>query len=72
MYLEEENERFKYDLLMMVFSNVEGKGSRFLFTGKLSKQIESVFENPENEDEYLEGFVSRKKQIIPKIASLLK
>lgn len=71
-YLEEENERFKYDLLMMVFSNVEGKGSRFLYTGKLSKQIDSAFQNPENPDEYLAGFVSRKKQIIPKIASLLK
>lgn len=70
-FLEDENERFKYDLLMMVFSNVEGKGSKFLFTGKLSSMIESEFANPDN-DNFLAGFVSRKKQIIPKIASLLK
>lgn len=72
VFLEEENERFKYDLLMMAFSNVEGKGSRFLFTGKLSKQIADTFENPKDADEYLVGFVSRKKQIIPRIAALLK
>lgn len=70
-YLEEENERFKYDLLMMVFSNVEGKGSKFLFTGKISSTIATYFRNNEK-DNFLEGFVSRKKQIIPKIASLLK
>lgn len=72
VFLEEENKRYKYDLLMMVFSNVEGKGSRFLFTGKLSNQVQSAFENPENKDAYLAGFVSRKKQILPRIASLLK
>lgn len=72
VYLEEENARFKYDLLMMVFSNVEGKGSRFLFTGRLSNQIKDTFANPENDDDYLAGFVSRKKQIIPRIAALLK
>lgn len=70
-FLEEENERFKYDLLMMVFSNVEGKGSKFLFTGKLTSIIASSFRNTE-EDNFMVGFVSRKKQIIPKIASLLK
>lgn len=71
-YLEEENKRFKYDLLMMVFSNVEGKGSKFLFTGKLSSTIASTFGNTMNDDNYLAGFVSRKKQIIPRIATLLK
>lgn len=70
-FLEAENERFRYDLLMMVFSNVEGQGSKFLFTGKLSSTIATVFSNPE-ESNFLEGYVSRKKQIIPKIASLLK
>lgn len=71
-FLEDENERFRYDLLMMVFSNVEGKGSKFLFTGKLSSTIATAFSNPKEGNNFLEGFVSRKKQIIPKIASLLK
>ncbi len=71
-FLDTENQRFKYDLLMMVFSNVEGKGSKFVFSGKLSNIIEKDFTNPSDTDGYLAGFVSRKKQIIPKIASLLK
>ena len=61
----------KYDLLMMVFSNVEGNGSKFLFTGKLSDTIAPFFKH-EDESNFIAGMVSRKKQIIPKIASLLK
>ncbi len=71
-YLVSENERFKYDLLMMAFSNVEGKGSKFLFSGKLASTIDIEFRNTSNSDDYIAGFISRKKQIIPKIASLLK
>ncbi len=71
-FLEVENNRFKYDLLMMVFSNVEGKGSKFMFTGKLSSVIEEEFTNDTDNDDYLAGLLSRKKQIIPKIATLLK
>lgn len=72
-YLKRENGRGKgkYDLLMMVFSNVEGNGSKFLFTGKLSDTIAPFFKH-EDESNFIAGMVSRKKQIIPKIASLLK
>ena len=71
-FLEQENEILKYDLLMMAFSNVEGKGSKFIYAGKLSNAISSSFMNDAADTNYMEGLVSRKKQIIPKIASLLK
>lgn len=73
-FLKKENGRGKgkYDLLMMVFTNVEGNGSKFLFTGKLADVVSPFFHNDETDDIYVPGFVSRKKQIIPKIASLVK
>ncbi|TDW20782.1 manganese-dependent inorganic pyrophosphatase [Breznakia blatticola] len=71
-FLDQENEILKYDLLMMAFSNVEGKGSKFMYTGKLSNAIDTAFMIGHEEGGYMEGLVSRKKQIVPKIAQLLK
>lgn len=71
-FLKQENEILKYDLLMMAFSNVEGSGSKFVYAGKLAPTIKSSFLKETSEENYMEGMVSRKKQIIPKIASLLK
>ncbi|MDF9823668.1 manganese-dependent inorganic pyrophosphatase [Breznakia sp. PF5-3] len=71
-FLEQENEVLKYDLLMMAFSNVEGKGSKFVYAGKLSHAIKSSFFEEAEDENFMKGLVSRKKQIIPKIASLLK
>lgn len=70
-FMETENKRFKYDLLMMVFTNVNGEGSEFIFTGKISDLIEKEFAR-NSETGALVGYISRKKQIIPKIAALIK
>lgn len=69
--LEVENESARYDLLMMVFSNVEGKGSRFIFTGKLAQEINPSFKTKDNEL-FIKDIVSRKKQIVPMLAALLR
>lgn len=59
-YMEEQNKEKKYDLFMMAFTNVEGKGSRFLHVGKLSNMVRTAVQGFEKSN-----FVSRKKQIIP-------
>ena len=62
-YMEEQNKIRKYDLFMMVFTNVEGKGSRFLYVGKLSNMVKNAVDSFGDLN-----YVSRKKQIIPALA----
>ena len=56
----------EYDLMLMVITNVEGRGSRFLYVGKLSHFVRDVVEEFKDQ-----GFVSRKKQIVPRLAQEL-
>lgn len=68
-YMEKENKARKdrkYDLMMMVFTNVEGQGSRFLYVGKLSQTVSDSVSRFVDQ-----GFVSRKKQIVPSLAQVL-
>ncbi len=65
-YMEEENKNHQYDLFLMVITNVEGKGSKFIYVGKLSHFVRNVVKEFANE-----GFVSRKKQIVPRLAQEL-
>lgn len=65
-YMEEQNKVHDYDLFLMVITNVEGKGSKFIYVGKLSHFVRNVVKEFANE-----GFVSRKKQIVPRLAQEL-
>ena len=51
----------------MVFTNIEGKGSKFLYVGDLSNKMATAIERFTQR-----GYVSRKKQIVPCIASELE
>ena len=57
-YMEDENKARRFDLRLMVFTNIEGKGSRFIYTGKLSNFFMGTIKDFEKQ-----GVVSRKKQI---------
>lgn len=65
-YMEQENKGSKYDLFLMCFTNVEGKGSRFLCVGHLSHLVRKAVQEFQEK-----GFVSRKKQIVPRLAQEL-
>ena len=65
-YMDEQNTIHEYDLMLMVITNVEGRGSRFLYVGKLSHFVRDVVEEFKDQ-----GFVSRKKQIVPRLAQEL-
>lgn len=72
-YMEKINSINKYDLLIMVFTNVEGKGSNFVFTGRLSWVIDEIFSEQVSTAHYfVNSIVSRKKQIIPRLSAALK
>lgn len=51
----------------MAFTSVKGDGSRFLYTGALSNLVGEAIDRFE-----AKGYVSRKKQFVPGIASALK
>ena len=64
-YMNKENEIRKLDLMIMVFTNVEGKGSRFLYVGKAAG-LGNIKEAMKRFEE--QNYVSRKKQIVPCLA----
>ena len=65
-YMEDKNKARKCDLRVMVFTNMEGKGSRFIYTGKLSNFFMGTIKDFEKQ-----GVVSRKKQIVPRLSTEL-
>ena len=72
-YVEKINNANKYDLLLMVFTNAEGKGSNLVFVGQKSWVVEEAFKDLIKDKLYfVDGIVSRKKQIIPRISDILK
>ena len=72
-YLEQEQERQNLDLLVMLFTDVMGEGSIFVYYGPLSYAVGEVIETT-FDDHY--GFdstiISRKQQLLPKLSQLIK
>ena len=72
-YMETINTINKFDILMMCFTSVDGSGSNLLFVGNLKKVVDEAFKEDIMDDLYfVDGIVSRKKQIIPTLSKLLK
>jgi len=71
-YMNELAEEKKYDLVMLVITDIIQEGSLALIVGERYDLIEKAF-NVEVKDNrvFLPGLVSRKKQIIPEISSIL-
>lgn len=66
-FMEKELAKTHLDLWVMVFTNVEGNGSKFLAVGKAAPKVAGALEMFEQK-----GFVSRKKQIVPGLASAVR
>jgi manganese-dependent inorganic pyrophosphatase len=65
-YMQEQIKNTNLDLWLMVFTNVEGEGSKILHVGRLSHQLDDAIAQFE-----AKGYVSRKKEIVPGIAKAL-
>lgn len=71
-YLETINEINKFDLLMMCFTSVDGSGSNLLFIGELAWIVDEAFHDDIMDNLYfVDGVISRKKQIIPTLSAIL-
>lgn len=72
-YMETINEINKFDLLMMCFTAADGSGSNLVFIGSLSNLVDEAFkEDIMDELYFVDGIISRKKQIIPKLSHCLE
>lgn len=72
-YMEKINEINKFDLLMMCFTAADGSGSNLQFIGNLSNVVDEAFKDDILDDLYfVDGIISRKKQIIPTLSKCLE
>lgn len=60
------------DLVVMVFTSIHDNGSKIYSSGELAEIVEMTFpNNPDEENSFQDGIVSRKNQIVPKITLTL-
>ena len=72
-YMKKINEINKFDLLMMCFTAADGSGSNLVFIGSLSSLVDEAFKEDIMDDLYfVDGVISRKKQIIPSLSKCLE
>lgn len=61
-----------YDLLILMLTDIIGEGSELLYTGQAKEIMTKAFNAYKEKDRlFLPGVVSRKKQVVPPIATLL-
>ncbi len=71
--LKAEQEKMKLDLLVMLFTDVMGEGSLFVFYGPLSNVIYDMIETKFDEHSGFDpNIISRKQQMMPKLSALIK
>ena len=63
--IEEMSKKREYDLLVFLATDIVKRGSEVLFWEKNNYMEKTFNKKPENNSFYLEGAMSRKKQIIP-------
>ena len=72
-YLEKEQQDKHYDLSLMLFTDVMGEGSIFVYYGPLSQIITDTIETSSDEHYGFDStIISRKQQLIPKLSAIIK
>lgn len=71
-FMEDARTSKEYDLLILMLTDIIHEGSELLFTSGGREVISRAFEvHPDRNGIYIPGVVSRKKQVVPPIASIL-
>lgn len=71
--MEQDQAREGLDLMVMLFTDVMGEGSQFVFYGPLSYVMNDVIETVFDEHSGFDpGIISRKQQMMPKLSQLIK
>lgn len=71
-YMGKINSINNYDILLMVFTNVDGSGSFFVSLGKLAWVVKEAFRQYYGDHDFVKSIISRKKQIVPHLQDELK
>lgn len=71
-YMGKINSINNYEILLMVFTNVDGSGSYFVSLGKLSWVVKEAFRKFYGDHDFVKSIISRKKQIVPYLQEELK
>jgi len=71
--IEEMNTNKEYEFTLLVITDIINNGSYILYTNKAKKYLENAFNIEALEQgHYIEGCVSRKKQIVPQLMEVIK
>lgn len=71
--LEKEQAENKLDLMVMLFTDVMGAGSLFVYYGPLSYVLNDLIETKFDENSGFDpNIISRKQQLMPKLSNVLK
>lgn len=72
-HMEEVQRQKGYRVLLLMMTDIVNEGSYLLFTGKAEDIIRDAFGvEPKDNGVYLEGVVSRKKQVVPLLTNVLQ
>lgn len=72
-YLMQEQEKKDLDLLVMLFTDVMGGGSMFVYSGRMSYVLNDILETKFDEHSgYDSRIISRKQQLMPRISEMMK
>lgn len=70
--MEDISEDKEYSLIMLLITDIINEGSEIIFVGKNSWIVSKAFKvEPDGNRTYINGLVSRKKQVVPDIAAVL-
>lgn len=70
-FLNKESENNNYDILLFFITDIFKNGSYIIFNQKSKNIVELAFKENIGEGEFLEGVISRKKQVIPSLMNWL-
>ena len=71
-FMEKAHEQNEFYLTLLVITDILKEGSYILFKSSKSRLIERAFDVKEEQGVFIEGLVSRKKQVVPNITKALE
>ncbi len=66
-YIKKVHKKMDYDLTLLLITDILNEGSYMLYQCKHNSVIPSAFNIPDEQGVFVDGIVSRKKQVIPKL-----
>ena len=71
--MRSERRSKEFDLMIMMFTNVEAKGSMFVFSGAMSYIMADLISNLfDDKSGFDPDIISRKQQLLPRLSNILK